>query len=400
MNQNSQTSQIRYQNVRLMQITTAFFEYSAIYKNSKREVRLRIQNSLNQNILQEETVKLLHMQDIEGIPEVIDYGNNSDQRYFLATQNLGPSLSQILQINEQMSQKSILLIGIQLIKLIQKVHDKNYILCNFSPCQFCIGEDKLIYLKDLSYLQSNHRQNKTLTLPIRDVNFLSPMLNLKKDPNYIDDLYSLAYLLIYLNNKTLPWQQFDQITNEKQFQELQNNKLLITFDKQFLDQESSILGEWIKYLKTLKQSQHPNYNYLKNILVSKIYDNGWKVYDQIEYRSDFTNNSSKSIISIKSRSRGTSITKTPKQKVIDVLSPIQEVDKEFELAQSAKRKKEEFSMFQQFQNLQESMDDQYQIDNNISFASLEQNECEIWKKMERLDKLSKPIKMMNNNQKK
>ncbi|CAD8118744.1 unnamed protein product [Paramecium sonneborni] len=396
MNQNPQTSQIRYQNVRLMQITPAFFEYQAIYKGNKREVRLKIQNSINQNILQEETDKLLQLQDIEGIPEVIDYGNNNDQRYFLATQNLGPSLSQILKANGQMSQKSILLIGIQLIKLIQKIHDKNLIVCNLMPQSLCMGfdaDDKLIYLKDLSFLQSNEVQNKCIKFPIKDGNFLSPMLSVDRKPNKIDDLYSLTYLLIYLNNGTLPWQSGDSIINEQQFQEFQMNKLKVTFDKQFLDQESSIYGEWIKYLKTLKQHQHPNYTYLKNILISKIYENGWKINDQIDYRSDLINNSSKSIISIKSRSRGTSITKTPVQRMIDVLSPIKEVDKEFELAQST-QKKADFQIFQQFINLREQIDDQYQLENNISFTSQGQNECEIWKKMEKLDKLSKPIKMM------
>ncbi|CAD8102432.1 unnamed protein product [Paramecium primaurelia] len=398
MNLNHPTTQIRYQNVRLLQITPAFFEYSAIQKSNKREVILKIQNSINSNVLQEETAKLIQIQDIEGIPEVVDYGNNNDQRYFLATQTLGPTFSQIMQTNQQMPLKNVLLIGLQLITLIQKVHEKNFILSNIVPWNFCIGsdiEDKIIYLKDLTTLQSKNDNNKVIKFPIKEYTFLSPVFNIDKGPSQIDDLYSLAYLLIYLNNAILPWQQINQIINEKQFQELQSHKLKITFDQQFLDQQSSIFREWFKYLSTLKSSQHLNYNYLKNILISKIYENGWKLNDQIEYKNEIMSQSSKSIVSIKSRSRGTSITKTPNQRMIETLSPIMEVDKEFELAQSAQKQSEEFSIFQQFQNLKNLMEDQQQTENNLSFSSIEQNECQIWKKMEILDKISKPMQMMN-----
>ncbi|CAD8092302.1 unnamed protein product [Paramecium primaurelia] len=398
MNLNPQTSQIRYQNVRLIQSTLAYFEYSAIQKSTQREVNLKIQNSTNSNVLQQETARLIQVQDIEGIPEVIDYGNNNDQRYFLATQSLGPSLSSIIKTNGQMSLKNILLIGIQLIKLIQKVHNKNFLLSNITPCILCLGsdpEDKLIYLKDLSFLQSKEEACKVLNFPLRESNFLSPVFNIAKGPNQIDDLYSLAYLLLYLINGTLPWQQFDNIINKLQFEEMQNHKQKVTFDQSFLNSQSSIFSQWFKYLSSQKQGQHPNYNYLRNILISKMYENGWKLNEKIQYKSDIMNHSSKSILSIKSRSRGTSITKTPNQKMIDMLSPIYEVDKEFELAQSVQKKKDELCYFQQFENQKKSIEDRQLIENNTSFTSLEQNESELWKKMEKLDKISNPIKLMN-----
>ncbi|CAD8203955.1 unnamed protein product [Paramecium octaurelia] len=353
---------------------------------------------MNSNVLQEETAKLIQVQDVEGIPEVIDYGNNNDQRYFLATQTLGPSFSQIMKINGQFSLKNVLLIGIQLIKLIQKMHDKKYILSNILPCNFCMGcelEDKLIYLKDLTFVQSKESNIKVLKFPIKEFNFISPVLNIEKGTNQIDELYSLAYLLIYLIHGTLPWQQIDQLISEKQFYELQKYKLKVTFDQSFLEQQSSVFGEWFKYLSTLKQSQHPNYNYLKNILISKIYENGWKPNDQIEYRNEQVIHSSKSIVSIKSRSRGTSITKTPNQRMIETLSPILEVDKEFELAQSVQKQNEELFIFQKFQNIKKLIEDQQQTENNLSFTSIGQNECEMWKKLETLENLSRPIYLMN-----
>ncbi|CAD8197066.1 unnamed protein product [Paramecium octaurelia] len=398
MNLNSQPSQIRYQNVRLVKSTLPFFEYFAVQKSSKREVILKIQNSINSNVLQQETAKLIQVQDIEGIPEVIDYGNNNGQRYFLATQSLGPTLSSIIKTNGQMSLKNILLIGVQLIKLIQKIHNKNFILCSLTPSNLCFGsdtEDKLIYLKDLSFFQTNEEECEIQKFPIREINFLSPYFIIARSPRYIDDLYSLAYLLLYLLNGTLPWQQFDNILNKTQFEELQNQKIKVINDQTFLNSQPSIFGEWFKYLNSLKQSQLPNYIYLRNILISKIYENGWKPNEQILYKSDIMKNSSKSIVSIKSRSRGTSVTKTPNQKMIDILSPIYEVDKEFELAQSIQKQKDGLYYFQQLQNLQNSMEDQQLIENNISFTSIEQNESELWKKMEKLDKISNPIKMMN-----
>lgn len=43
--------------------------------------------------------------------------------------------------------------------------------------------------------------------------------------------------------------------------------------------------------------------------------------------------------------------------MIETLSPILEVDKEFELAQSAQKQNNEFSMFLQFQTIKKLMED-------------------------------------------
>lgn len=90
-----------------------------------------------------------------------------------------------------------------MINLIQKVHNKNFIFGNLTPCIFGIGsdtEDKLLYLKDPSFLLTKDDWSKVLKFPILGSDFLSPVCNLAKGPSQIDDLYSMAYLLLYLIN--------------------------------------------------------------------------------------------------------------------------------------------------------------------------------------------------------
>lgn len=133
----------------------------------------------------------------------------------LVTAKEGPNLSQLLPKNKKnFCLSTVCLLAIDIIKIVEALHDKNAVLSDFTPSNFRIHSDKVdkIVVSSLYYCR-RYRSSRTLDhYKCKDayhgeyinhfvsVNRLSSLLTSRRD-----DMQSYFMLIIYLLKGSLPW---------------------------------------------------------------------------------------------------------------------------------------------------------------------------------------------------
>ena len=106
-------------------------------------------------------------------------------------------------------------------------------------------------------------------------------------PSRRDDIESLGYMLIYLYKKELPWEKLSFKNKDEIPQKIYECKKLITMEKLCKDMPKEML-EFMKYTKSLKFEEEPNYDYLKkllNIMLKKINKENDSIFSWIKNES-------------------------------------------------------------------------------------------------------------------
>ena len=234
------------------------------------------------------------MQELKGygIPRIISYIEEGDYNIMIM-ELLGKSLEGLLRqySDERLSLKTVCLLGIEMIKILNNIHDKHFIHRDIKPDNFAIGyseQDKL-YLLDFGLAkqyrsaktlkQKEMQKNKRLTGTARyaSINALRGY-----DQSRRDDLESVAYVLAYLLRGNLPWQGILGKTKEEKYAKILYKKQNITSDQLFIGfpKEFSI---YYDYCKNLGYEEEPKYDYLislfKNIILNELKEDIDNKYD-------------------------------------------------------------------------------------------------------------------------
>jgi serine/threonine protein kinase len=111
---------------------------------NKKEVVVKINAEVEMNGNEFDIMKDMSDSEIAGFPEVYSSGMIKGQPYIIQ-EKLGLSIKDILKRNNRhFSLICIISIGIQLIDLMEKFHDKGYIHCDIKPDNIMIGD----YMRD------------------------------------------------------------------------------------------------------------------------------------------------------------------------------------------------------------------------------------------------------------
>lgn len=233
-------------------------------------------------------------QDMNGIPEIIYFGNFKNQNV-LVMEQLGNSLENLFnrqrkRYKRNFSLQTVLLIGIQILKLLEFIHQNRIIHRDIKPDNFLIGKTnpETIYMIDFGL--SSQFKNGRKHIHYSEDNSLTGTLRYASARNHIgieqsrrDDLESLGYMLIYFIKGKLPWQGLKGKTKEIRRHNIKMKKLMTKVSDLCEDLPKEFY-DYMCYCKNLDFSETPNYAYLKSLfkkLYTKKYQKNIK-FDWIE----------------------------------------------------------------------------------------------------------------------
>lgn len=242
-------------------------------------VAIKMEEITNEvQLLKNESRLYYYLNKCEGIPKIKWYGICGDY-YCMVMELLGESLENLKNISKEgkFSLKLTLTIGIKIINIIQRLHNKFIIHRDIKPDNLLLSNvmktptdssqltsyDEMkpnIYIIDLGFSKKfiNDDDTHIIMKPIHKLigtpNFASINSHQLCELSRRDDLESIAYTLIYLYYGKLPWQNLNINTNN----EIKQSKVL--FQEKIKTIKNNVLYDFLLYSINLQFNETPDYN--------------------------------------------------------------------------------------------------------------------------------------------
>ena len=247
----------------------------------------------NKRSLLESESKIMSYLKGPGIPKIYSYSIYNDYNV-MVMQLLGKNLNSLLNKTEEkrLSLKTICMLGIKMIRILEYIHEKHIIHRDIKPDNFTMDYEKgtTLYLLDFG-LAKQYRSSKTLEhYPMKKNKKLTgtaryASINALRgnDQSRRDDLESIGYVLIYLLKGVLPWQGIDAKTKEEKYAKILYKKE-ITPPEELCNGYPDELVNYLKYTKNLEYEEDPKYDYLIELFEKIIKVD---LNEMIDYRYDW-----------------------------------------------------------------------------------------------------------------
>jgi serine/threonine protein kinase len=268
--------------------------YQGVNTSTNEKIALKVEKreKNQQGTLENEAMRLVYLQG-EGIPKVYCYGNNQSHN-LLVEELLGKSLEDIFNsYGKPFSLKTVCVLGIEMIKRIQSIHQKYYIHRDIKPDNFMTGRgenEKNIYIIDFGLAKKYYSVSKAQHIKfttgkhlIGTARYCARNAHRGYEQGRRDDIESIGYVLMYFLLGVLPWQGLKIKKNEDQFEKIAEKKYTTPFEELTEGQPEEFLI-FFKYIDKLNFEDQPNYIYLIGLFQTMIdkycrecfYDFDWK----------------------------------------------------------------------------------------------------------------------------
>ena len=273
--------------------------YKAEYKNNYFALKFEERNN-NHNVLKNEA-EVLNYLKIPQTPGIISYGY-SGKYNILVMQLLDKSLEKLLSHLKKFSIKTVCMLAIQMITILENMHSKHIIHRDIKPDNFVMGKDdnsKYVYLLDFG-LAKKFRSSKTLE-QLKMINkkrltgtvrYASINASIGYEQSRRDDLEGVSYVLLYLARGNLPWQGMPGKDKQERQRKILEKKKSTTpselcegFPKEF--------EQYCEYCRNLKYEEEPDYNLMRKWFYDVLNSNNFQldfIYDWTGMNLDDDNN--------------------------------------------------------------------------------------------------------------
>jgi serine/threonine protein kinase len=240
--------------------------FGEIYKGenvrTKEQVAIKVEPIANNlKLLKNESVVYQYLVGTTGVPNVKWFGKD-DVNYYMVLNLLGNSLQTLLNSKKIFSLKLVLQIGLQIISILQSIHEKGLVHRDIKPDNFLLGNKKQIYIIDFGFCKSieNVTDTKKTTGLIGSLTYASLNAHNYTELSFRDDLESLVYMLIYFYQGLLDWQKTEDV------------KIIIQMKQHVLNNEKIpiVLRDFLKRVRELTFKEIPDYNSLINLLKREV----------------------------------------------------------------------------------------------------------------------------------
>lgn len=225
-----------------------------------------------------------------GIPSTRWFGTECEYN-IMVMDLLGPSLEDLFNFcNRKFSLKTILMLAQQMVRLIEYMHNKNFIHRDIKPDNFVMGRGKkaaVVHAIDFG-LAKKYRDSKNAHVPYRTLKSLtgtpryaSINTHLGIEQSRRDDLESLGYVLLYFCRGSLPWQGLPAKNKKQKYQKITEKKVSTSIE-QLCEGFPVEFAHYLKYCKDLRYADKPDYDYLVKLFRDLFARKGYKndgVYD-------------------------------------------------------------------------------------------------------------------------
>ncbi|CAI0435996.1 unnamed protein product [Linum tenue] len=236
------------------------------------EVAIKLENAKSNKpqLLYESAVYRL-LQGGKGVPNVRWSGVEPGANYnVLVMDLLGPSLESLFDFcGRRFSLKTVLMLGYQMISLVEFVHSKSFLHRDIKPENFLMGlgqHENKVYIIDFG-LAKKYRDSATRRhIPYKETNrslngtprYASVNNHLGIEQSRRDDLESLGYVLMYFLRGNLPWQGLKiNRTTTKRDRYKQIEELCRGYSSEFVS--------YFNYCRSLRFEDKPDYGCLRSM---------------------------------------------------------------------------------------------------------------------------------------
>tara|TARA_Y100000389_G_scaffold201019_1_gene242734 strand:+ start:1742 stop:2527 length:786 start_codon:yes stop_codon:yes gene_type:complete len=229
-----------------------------------------IKQFININLYRNERVIYKQLEKIDNIPKVIECFKK-DKIYHIVLNYVGITLKTFKK--KYYSNNNYLFyikyLSIDLISIIEKIHNLNVLHRDLKPDNICIKNNN-IYLIDFGYsskytYKNNHVDNKKITSVIGSYDYISEnVLNLN-NPSRRDDIESVLYILIFLLLNKNNFKKYNKV----EYTIKKNKNIIIEIlENYFLNNIE--LKNLIYYIKNIKYHEKPLYQYFKYFIYNNL----------------------------------------------------------------------------------------------------------------------------------
>lgn len=226
-----------------------------------------------------------HLNGVKGIPNAYYFGQEGLHN-ILVIDLLGPSLEDLFDwCGRKFTVKTVVQISVQMLTLIQRVHDHDLIYRDIKPDNFLIGRQGLpdensVHLIDFGMAKQYRDPRTKIHIPYREkkslsgtARYMSVNTHLGREQSRRDDLEALGHVFFYFLRGQLPWQGLKAPTNKQKYEKIGEKKKTTPINDlcQGLPPQ---FGQYLESVRALQFDATPDYESYRQLLLSVLPDIG------------------------------------------------------------------------------------------------------------------------------